>query len=72
MHVRSERAGPVVAMSADLGVTHRKAYRSWWDGHIVGLCGAVARAGEWHYVWVPWWGEERCLDCDRIHRDGGE
>ncbi|MBB3662451.1 hypothetical protein FB384_001355 [Prauserella sediminis] len=59
-------------MSADVSVIHRKAYRSWWDGRIVGLCGAVSQAGEWEYVWVRWWGEERCLECERIHRDRGE
>lgn len=71
VHVRPERAGQVVTVSST-DVVHRTAYRSWWDGHIVGLCGATAPRGEWENAWVIWWGERRCPECERIHRDRGQ
>lgn len=50
---------------------HKKAYHSWWDGHIVALCGAVAQAGEWEHAWIVWWGEPVCQECVRLAEHGG-
>ncbi|TWE27393.1 hypothetical protein FHX69_0013 [Prauserella muralis] len=60
---------PEAGCVMDESVIHLLAYHSWWDGHVVGLCGAAAQAGQWEWVWISW-GEKRCQECERV-RDRG-